>query len=290
VANEAKRFAAAAVRGAQSAVEKAKSRLQEALGGGSGQEPVGFAETEFYLPVFFGLTGGKVETLMDVQKPVEEAESLLGPLPADNISLPYLGTALDAGIASLFAQEAIAAIESSGEQKVNELQLGPPSDHEVKRYGAALADGSVKGFAGLIGAAPGAQSLKDISMELVNQNFYVFLAGSDSDISADRQLAREGMELGWDHNLLSFDSRFYGHVLTLGFLVRMAMMLGDVNPGDSRRIFDYCERIFGFFMILQDLDDERYSFAAGATSFGFLTIAPTYVQQLLPIHTLHRLR
>ncbi|MDI6688863.1 MAG: hypothetical protein QME54_00260 [Actinomycetota bacterium] len=37
-------------------------------------------------------------------------------------------------------------------------------------------------------------------------------------------------------------------------------------------------------LLLKGFDDEACAFSAGATNFGFSTIAQEYVPQLLPIH------
>ena len=291
MANEAKGLAAAAIKGAHITVNKAEKDLKKALDSKGPQAPVGFPETKFYLPVFYGLTGEKVEKLADMQKIVKEAKSLLSDVPPDELYLPYLGQALDSGIAAVFAHEVIEALDfMTKHQLEGELWLGSPSDADVKKHGKMLLEKKASGFTALVGGAPSSEIAKKIAGELTSEGFYVFMAGSDNGLSMAPQLQDEGMKLGWDDKLVGFDSSLYGHVFTLGFMVRAAMILGKINPGDYQRILDYCNDIFGFFMVLDKFDDERYAAATGAMSFGFLTMAQIYVQQLLPIHTLHRLR
>jgi acetyl-CoA synthase len=291
VANEAKKLAAAAIRGARTTVSKAEKRLKEVLDIKRSQESIEFPDTKFNLPVFYGLTGQRIEKLVDMEKMIKEAESLLGDIPAATLYLPYLGQALDAGIAAIFAQEVIESLNFAIDPQLrDEIWLGTLSDSVVKEHGTRLLEGKAAGFVALVGAAPSNETAKKVAFELTNENFYVFMAGSDNDLSMAQQLKEVGVELGWDTKLIPFDYQIYGHVFTLGFAVRMAMILGRINPGDYQRILDYCKNIFGFFMVLNEFDDEKYATAAGAISFGFLTMAKVYVQQLLPIHTLHRLR
>ena len=69
--------------------------------------PVGFPDTAYYLPVIYSLTGG--EWTAGGHAPVlEECRTLLPPA-RENVWLPYLGNALDAGVAALFACEIIEA-------------------------------------------------------------------------------------------------------------------------------------------------------------------------------------
>ena len=57
------------------------------------------------------MTGIAVEKLSDAQKVLEEVRKLLPVIPSDKLWLPYLGGTLDAGIATLWAEEVIEAIK-----------------------------------------------------------------------------------------------------------------------------------------------------------------------------------
>lgn len=292
MANETKKVAAAAIRGASITVARAEEKYQKALAAKGPQEPIGFADTKFCLPVFFALTGVEIKTLDQVRKVIDEAKSLLGIVPAEKQYLPYLGQALDAGIATLFAHEAIEALDFHfGSKKADALWLGAPADKIVKEHGGKLLKGTAPRFATLIGSAPSKETAAAIASELNKLNVYIFMSGSNDGQSFAEQLKEAGAELGWSNQLVAFGPEISSQVFTLGLLVRIAIMWGKINPGDYRRILSYCENnISGFYMVLNELDDEKHATAAGAISFGVLTMAQDYIQQLLPIHTLHRLR
>lgn len=292
VATEAKELATAAINGAHQIVGYAEDRLREAIDTIGPSARIGFPETDYYLPIFYGLTGIKVIRLVDLKQMLKHARELLFKPPRDRMWLPYLGNALDAGVATLVAQEAIEAlIHAANPNAKDDLWLGPASDEIVRSHGKRLIDGTATGFAVLVGGAPSSQTAKNIAQELKDHGFYVFLVGRDNGISMAEQLAEDGIKLGWDEGLIPLGPRISSHVHTLGFLARTAFILGKINPGDHGRMLEYIrEKIFGFFMVLSQLDEEKYAMAVGATTFGFLTMAQEYVPQLLPIHTLHRLR
>lgn len=292
MANEAKGFAAGVIKGARAIVSAAERRLREALDIKGSHEPIKSPGTEYSLPVYYGLTGEKTEKLSHMKRIIRESKSLLGDVPADELYLPYLGDALNAGIATLFAQEVFEALPFIVElEPQSKIWLGAPSDQTVLEYGGRIIDKKATGFAALIGRAPSNETAKELAAGLVKENFYVFLVGSHGNQSIAQQLEDQGVGFGWDNKLIPLGPQSYSQVIVLGFAIRMAIMLGKVNPGDHRRILKYCENnIFGFFMVPGDLDDKKRAAAAGAISFGFLTIAKPYVHQLLPVHTLHRLR
>jgi len=292
MANETKKVATAAIRGAHSITSRAEKRYQKTLDERGPQATIGFPDTRFYFPVFYALTGIKIEKLGQVKKIIKEAKSLLGEIPDDKLYLPYLGQALDAGTATLFAQEIVEALNCPLDPSPSGgLWLGAPSDQVVQEHGSRLLAGKAAGFAGFIGSAPSNKAAKEVYSELASENFYVFLISSNGDTSIAQQLKDESLEFSWDNKLIPLGLNISSQVLLLGFMARLAMQQGKINPGDSKRIMQYCkDAVFGFFMVLNQLDEQEYATAAGAISFGYLTMAQEYIQQLLPIHTMHRLR
>ena len=73
-------------------------------------EPVGFPNTAYYLPVIYAILGMKVEKLGDMEPVLKRCRRILPPPVKENHPLPYLGPALDAGMATFFAEEMIEAI------------------------------------------------------------------------------------------------------------------------------------------------------------------------------------
>ena len=103
-------IATSAIRGAHAVVEEAGQMLDQALKDLGPETPVAFTNTAYFLPVIYGYTGQKVETLGEMVPILEKARSFLTPVPADKLWLPYLGETLDAGVATLFAEEIIEGV------------------------------------------------------------------------------------------------------------------------------------------------------------------------------------
>ncbi|HDH97474.1 MAG TPA: CO dehydrogenase/CO-methylating acetyl-CoA synthase complex subunit beta, partial [Proteobacteria bacterium] len=103
-------IAAAGINGAYKLVERAEKKWQEAMEKFGATEKVEFPNTGYYLPVIYGITGLKVEKLEDMKPVLELARKLLPPKVKERTHLPYLGPLLDAGMATLFAEEIIEAI------------------------------------------------------------------------------------------------------------------------------------------------------------------------------------
>ena len=103
-------IASAAIRGAHKIVERAEQTWQQAMDKHGANEPVGFPNTASYLPVIYGILGIKVEKLGDMEPVLKRCKSLLPPPVREKHPLPYLAPALDAGMATFFAEEIIEAI------------------------------------------------------------------------------------------------------------------------------------------------------------------------------------
>ncbi|MFO8061222.1 MAG: CO dehydrogenase/CO-methylating acetyl-CoA synthase complex subunit beta, partial [Bacillota bacterium] len=106
-----KLIASAAIRGAHEVAERAEKELQLALETYGEDQRVEFPNTAYYLPVYYAMTGEKVETVGELRRMMDRVKSLLPSVPAEKMWMPYLGHTLDAGMATLFADEIIESIK-----------------------------------------------------------------------------------------------------------------------------------------------------------------------------------
>ncbi|MGO0123155.1 acetyl-CoA decarbonylase/synthase complex subunit alpha/beta [Desulfothermobacter acidiphilus] len=285
-------IAAAAIRGAHRIASRAEEALQEALAKYGPDHPVAFPNTGYYLPVIYGVTGVAVEKIGDMIPVMERVKALLPPEPESKLWLPYLGPALDAGMATLFADEIIEALKYLEESppytmtsapRNGTLWLGAADDAILRKRGIEFVDGTAPGFAAIVGAAPTNEIAVQIARELQEKSLYVFMSAATNGKSMAEQLAEEGVELGWDTRLVPFGKDITATVFSLGFATRVALSFGNVKPGDFRRVLLYNKnRVFAFVIALGEVDDEKYAQAAGAINFGFPTIADTDIPQILP--------
>lgn len=278
-------IATSAIKGAHKIIVEAEEKWQEAMESKGENEAVEFPNTGYFLPVIYGFTGEKVEKVKDIKKILKMSKDLLPEIPDENHWLPYLGGTLDAGIATLFAEEIIEALKYViGPNPVEGIWLGAADDIIMRERGIEFVDGSAPGFAAIAGAAPDIETASNLARELQEKSLYVFLAGKSQDNkSMAEQLNEAGVQLGWDTRLVPFSKEIYGHIYSLGFATRAAMAFGGVQPGDYERMLLYNKnRIFAFVMALSEVSDEDYATAAGAISYGFPTIAHTDIPQILP--------
>ena len=216
-----KLICSSAISGAHQWVARAEAKLGEAIREKGEGCRVGFPDTAYYLPVIYSFTGEKVERLGDLAKVMVHARSLLPQVPAEKVWLPYLGNTLDAGVATLFALEAIEACKYVvGPDPVEGIWLGAASDVIMRERGVEFVDGTAPGFAAVTGAAPTGSVAVKIARELQEKNIYVFMAGSTNGGQFARQLEEEGVQLGWESRLVPFGPDVSALIYPMGFASR----------------------------------------------------------------------
>ena len=273
-----------AIKGAYKIVERAEKSLKDSLKKHGPDQKLEFPNTGYFLPVIYSMTGIKVEKLSDAEKVMEEVKKLLPPVPSKKVWLPYLGWGLDAGIATLWAEEIIEAIKYiDGPNPVDGIWLGAADDVILRERGIEFVDGTAPGFAACVGACKDNKTAVKIARELQEKSIYVFMSASTDGKSMAEQLAEEGVELGWNTRLVPFGKDITSTVYAAGFAARAALSFGGVQGGEYRRMLYYNkDRIFAFVLALGEVDDEKYANAAGAINFGFPTIANTDIPEVLP--------
>ena len=287
-----KLIATRAIRGAHKLVARAENELQQAIKEKGPQEKVEFPNTGYYLPISYGILGLQIETLGGLTELLEEAKILLPPIPEDSLWLPYLGHTLDAGMATLFADEIIEAIKytsnplpylTAPNPTESQLWLGAANDVIMRERGIEFVDGTAPGFATCVGYCPTNEIAVKIARELQEKNLYVFMSAETDGKSMAQQLREEGIQMGWETRLVPFGNDVTATIHALGFATRVALSFGGAQPGDFERVLRYNKnRVFAFVLALGPVDDEKHAQAAGAINYGFPTIADTDIDQILP--------
>ena len=277
-------IATSAIKGAYKIVERAEKMLADSIEKNGEDQVMEFPDTGYCLPIIYSMAGLKVEKLSDCVAVLEKARRLLPEIPTEKLWLPYLGGTLDAGIATLWAEEIIEGIKYiDGPDPVNGIWLGAANDAIMRERGIEFVDGSAPGFAACVGAAKDNKTAVKIARELQEKNIYVFMAGETGGISMAEQLEQEGVELGWDTRLVPFGKDITATIYALGFATKAALSFGGVECGDYKRMLLYNKtRVFAFVLALGEVDELKYANAAGAINYGFPTIADTDIPEILP--------
>ncbi|MBP7964697.1 MAG: hypothetical protein KA003_22135 [Caldilineaceae bacterium] len=302
-------IATRAIRGAHSVVDEADDLLRQALADKGPDTPAVFPNTAYHLPLILGMTGQEVKTLGDLPPVLARARELLHPVPTQRRWTPYLGETLDAGMATLLAEEAIEAmrfvygqepqpfpgiglagtsftspdVAANGGSNGGGYLNGPIDDIQLRSWGIALVDGRMPGFAAIVGAAKSNEVAVKIVRELQRRNILTFLCGNTNGRSIIHQLQEEGVEMGYDTYIVPFGTDTISAIYALGFAVRSALTFGGMKGGQTRDILMYNKnRVYAFVLALGEVDDLKYATAAGAINFGFPVIADTVIPEILP--------
>ena len=285
-------IASAAIRGAHKIVAQAEKKWQEAMDNKGPNQPVGFPNTAYYLPVIYGILGIKVKKLGDMEQVLKRCKMLLPPMVHEVHPLPYWAPALDAGMATFFAEEIIEAIKymeqpdfyvKEEEPTESNIWLGAADDVILRKRGVEFVDGTAPGFAAILGAAPTNEIAARIAEELRQKNLYVFMAAEHKGKRFSEQLHDSNIHVGWPTRLVSAGPDISATVFAMGFATRTAMSFGAIQAGEYKKILLYNkDRVFAFVITMGDVTDEWCANAAGAINWGFPIIADTPVPEILP--------
>ena len=291
-------IATRALRGANLIVQEFDTALESALADLGPDHKIQFANTAYYLPTILGYTGMEVETVGGLQPVLEHCRSLLHSPPAAKTWLPYLGETMDAGVATLLAEEGIMGLRYARGQEPQEMPgltltgtsapsdgylNGPIDDIQLRSWGIQLVDGRMPGFAAIIGAAKTNEAAVEIVRQLQRRNILIFLSGNVNGRSIIHQLMEEGVEMGYDTYIVPFGLDTISTVYPAGFATRSALTFGGLKGGQAREILLYNKyRVFAFALALGEVDDLKFATAAGAITYGFPVLADTVIPEIRP--------
>lgn len=282
-------IASAAIRGAHRVAEEADELLRKAIAEKGESSVLEFPDTAYFLPMLYALTGFPVKTLSDMRVALGMVKEMLHPEPESTLWTPYLGEALDSGMATLFAEEIIMAIrylyglEPAVDPETGYTYNGFISDTIQRNLGIQLVDGTMPGFAVILGAAPDDDTAVRIIRELQEKNILIFLSGHVNGNSVTKQLIRRGVELGWETRIVPVGPDTEHTIYPLNWSIRASLIYGGKKPGDFKGHLRYTkERVFAFALVLGGLDDIKWSNGAGAIVMGYPAICDTDVPVIHP--------
>ena len=284
-----KLIASEAIRGAHNLVLQAEDTLEKTIAEKGEGFTFEFPDTAFYLPMIYAMTGYAVKTLGDMKIALGMAKELLHPEPEEHLWKPYLGEALDSGMATLFAEEIIMALryinglEPVTDPETGYIYNGFITDTIQRNLGIQLVDGTMPGFAAIIGAAPDDDTAVKIVRELQEKNILTFLSGHVNGNNVTKQLLRKGVELGWDSRIVPVGPDTEHTIYPLNWSVRASLIFGGKKPGDFKGHLKYTkDRVFAFALVLGELDMIKWSTGAGAINMGYPAVCDTDVPVIHP--------
>ncbi len=282
----------AAIRGAKNIIDMAEETYEEALVKYGPEQEVAFPNTAYFLPIIYSILGAKVEKLGDMKDIFQECRKLLPPVVTEDIWLPYLAPALDAGMATFFAEEMFEAIRYLNEPNFytktedpteDNIWLGAADDVIFRKRGVEFVDGTAPGFAAIMGTPADPEVASKIALELQEKNLYIFMHDQTDGKNMAELLVENGVQVGWNTRLVPFGKSYTSAVFAIGFACRVALAFGGIKPGDFKGNLLYNkDRTFAFIMAFGPVSDEWYANAAGAINWGFPTISDWDIPEVLP--------
>ena len=289
-------IASAAIRGGHDIVRQAEEFFQKARAEKSEGTAIGFPDTAYFLPMANALMGIEAKTVGELKPILDHARELLGPAPSDTLWFPYLGTALDAGIATLLAEEVIMVLRYLYAQEPQPGCNGFFSDTILRTLGIQLVDGRMPGFAAILGAAPDSDTAVKIVREFQKRSIMVFVGSSTNGVSIIDQLLEKKVQMGWDSYIVPYGRDTLSAIYPLSWAIRGALTFGGLKAGQALKCLEYCKnRVFAFGVTLGEVDDTKYATGAGAINMGFPIIADTNIPEIRPTgictyeHVVHEL-
>ena len=267
-------------------------KYEEAVKKFGKETEIGFPNTAYYLPIIYAILGYPVKKLGDCEEVLQEAKRLLPELPSEKTWLPYLAPALDAGMATFFAEEIIEAIRYleapnfyvKGEDVTEtNFWLGAADDVIFRKRGVEFVDVTAPGFAAILGSPKDKENAARIAQELLEKNLYVFMHDQTNGIYMPELLKSAGVQLGWPTRLVPFGTEYTSVVFAIGFACRVAMSFGGIKPGDYLGNLLYNkDRTFAFVITFGPVSDEWYANGAGAINWGFPVISDWEIPEIKP--------
>ncbi len=282
-------IASAAIKAANRIMAQAEEMLEKTIAEKGKDFAFEFPDTAYYLPMIYAMTGFPVKTLSDMKVGIGLAKEMLHPEPEEKIWKPYLGEALDSGMATLFAEEIIMALryinglEPAVDPETGYVYNGFITDTIQRNLGIQLVDGTMPGFAAVIGAAPDDDTAVKIIRELQEKNILIFLSSHVNGNSVTKQLLRKGVELGWETRIVPVGPDTEHTIYPLNWSIRASLIFGGKKPGDFKGHLRYTkDRVFAFALVLGELDDLKWSTGAGAINMGYPAVCDTDVPVIHP--------
>ena len=225
--------------------------------------PVGFPDTAYALPCYYGVTGVKITTLGEMKAAMET-------IKANMTRNSRLQDVFDSGVASALCAEFLEALKYlNGATPYAEPEMGHLTDAFVRNLGVPLVTGDIPGVAVIIGGAENPEDTVALVKSYQNQGILVTLTGE-----AIRHVHEAGMKTGEGVRVcpLGFEMQSVIHVVSVA--VRAALIFGNVTPGDFKSLSKYTmARVKAFVNAYKPLSDEIVSYGAGAICLGFPVVS-----------------
>ena len=242
--------------------ERAEREINEAVAKYGEDKAVAFPGTAYSLPFYYSMTGKKIGNLREVKEAMPYVKSLMtrNKRTADIFS---------SGIATGMCAEFIEVLKYIDNDNPYEAPyVGFLNDAYVREQGVPLVVDDIPGVPVLLGEAPSAQEAYDLVKEYQGQGMLITLTGKVA-----KQCIDMGLKTGHNLRTLPLGEDTLTVINAVSVAVRVAMIFGNVEPGDAEGIMAYTfKRLKAFVNALGHVDNITFGCGACAIAHGFPVI------------------
>ena len=256
--------------GTQKALKIASILVEEAINKLGRKASASFPETNYSLPVLYGLLGKRVENLNDLDTVLS---TLNGEVKKELTSDGMLSN----GIIALMALEAAEGAKYALEKEpYKDPYVGFITDALFRRVSLGLADGTIPGIVVVAGEARDEHSAAQLGREIRSRSLLGLLSGRIVD-----QMQKAGVSFGLDQNLIPLGSESSSLIHGANLAVRASLMFGSIEPGNKNELTKYLkERVPAFVVSLGELDNLTLTACVGAIALGLPVVVDQIVTEI----------
>ncbi len=245
--------------------EQTVATIDQAVAKYGPDQAVALPNTAYNLPIYYGMTGHKINTLGEMKAAIPEIQAMMG-------RKQRLHDGFWTGIAQCILSEFFEAIKYIEGNPYSGIEMGFKGDTYVRSLGVPLVTGDIPGIAVIIGPAPTTEQGVALVKEYQSQGIVVTLVGGIID-----QIEEAGVKTSEELRILPIGRNINSVAHVVSIAVRTAMIFGNVAPGAAQENLDYnMHRVRAFVNAFAPITEEIVSYGAGAIAFGFPVITDNY--------------
>jgi len=248
--------------------------------------PIGFLNTNYYLPLINALLNIEVKNLSDCSRVLKQIEDLSKLKPtAHGFIIDTANGIFNKGIATLLCEELLAALSVlDGKHPTGGMGFIP--DNILRSLGLQLVDGRIAGIAVILGPAKEENLAVDLIRELQSKNIVSLLAGEFEKITFKKQLESKGVEIGLENYIIPLGDDYLSAIYAVNFAIRAPLTFGGFKPGQWQEIIGYLrQRVPAFILLLSYVDEVIAATGLGALAFGFPIITDLEIGEIGKLET-----
>ncbi|MDD5355766.1 MAG: acetyl-CoA decarbonylase/synthase complex subunit alpha/beta [Candidatus Omnitrophica bacterium] len=251
----------------KSIIDMAEASLKEL----SPDQNIEFKDTAYHLPLAYALLGKEIKTASQAKDIIASARKLWQGQALDNgLNVTYLNGFLNQGLATLFCEELLTAINYAKGKTAGSGWIGFIPDTILRSLGLQLVDGRIAGIAVILGRPKDSSAAADIIRGFQEKNIVSILVGDVDGMTLADQLKKEGVEVGLDNYIVPLGPDALSSIFAVNFAIRAPLIYGGCKSGEWKKNLEYCqERVPAFVLVLGKLDEVIVTTGMGVLNLGF---------------------